>query len=61
MAGVSIERFAQEAAKAAATVPGAEVVSAGMGLKNGQWYFGLFLKKDGAEIRYVIPELEGAE
>ena len=58
MEGVSIERFAKEAAKAATAVPGAEVVSIGMGCKNGKWYFGLFLKKDGAEIRYMIPELE---
>ena len=58
MEGVSIEHFAREAVKAAAAVPGAEVVSVGVGCKNGNWYFGLFLKKDGAEIRYVIPELE---
>ena len=58
MEGVSVEYFAQEVAKAAVAFPGAEVVSVGMGSKDGRWYFGLFLKKDGEEIRYMIPELE---
>ena len=52
---ITIGDFALAAQVAATKYPGAKVVSVGTGSKGDLWYYGLFLKVDGQEVRFEIP------
>lgn len=58
---ITIGDFALMAQEAAVKYPGARVVSVGTGRKGDLWYYGLFLKADGQEIRVEIPAYRARE
>lgn len=52
---ISLVEFKKFIEQAQYQFPTAKVMSVGTGIENGHWYYAVFLKYEGKEIKFKIP------